>query len=255
MRKRMTLGYNVQADETNRIERGNTIIVKNDDDDGDDDESIPIFLRNCIRCFKARVQPSNTDIRITHVLKNQQQVDEEQTTVSNPSVIVVSKSILCTLENRLFTGNYYTFLMTHPLPDKKTSAHVGYSADPAYDVYLHNNLLTNDRTTSAAAPHWILDMVLGPLISVEDAIECCKDLVSNTRGMKSKRERAVLLSHVRNVPLYDVAKKPTTPLDEYLAKNAPPIYTERYRKMIGSPRHASSSKKAKRRIAKKKSIA
>jgi len=89
----------------------------------------------------------------------------------------------------------------------------------------------------------VLDMVLGPLISVEDAMECCKDLVSNTRGMKSKRERALLLSHVRNVPLYDVAKKSPVPLKEYLAKNAPPVYTERYEKMVGSSSSSSSSSK------------
>lgn len=237
----MTQGYNVHADEVNSLTRGITIVIANDDEE-DEDERIPIFLRNCIRSFKSRVQPTlhgvacDVDIRITPVLKNEEAVavvEEEE-----EAIIVVTKSILCLLEDRLFTGNYYTFLMTHPLPDKKTSAHVGYSTDPAYDVYLHNNLLTNDRTTSAAAPYWVLDMVLGPLISAEDAIECCKDLVSNTRGMNSKRKRALLLSHVRNVPLYAIAKKPTVPLKEYLAKNAPPVYTERYEKMIGrSSRH------------------
>jgi len=235
MYQKMSQQYNIQADELVTVEHGTRIVVSKTTAHQEN-----TFLRNCIASFNQRIKPTlgddvSEEIHITPVIITHKKAEE------NEGIIVVSKSILCTLENRLFTGNHYSFLMTHPLYGKKTSANVGYSTNPAHDVYLHNHLLTNDRTTSAAAPHWILDMVLGPFISVERAVECSKDWVNNSRGMTSKRKRASLLSRIYNVPLYDVAKKPSVPLEEYLATNAPPVYTQHYKRMVSQKKNRKKS--------------
>lgn len=240
MYHKMSQQYNIQANEIVTMAQGTRIVVSSSSRTTPPEDT---FLRNCIASFNQRIKPTlsgvSEEIEIMPVIVHK----KAATQGVNEGIIVVSKSILCILENRLFTGNYYTFLMTHPLRGEKTSANVGYSTNPAYDVYLHNHLLTNDRTTSPAAPHWILDMVLGPFISVEVAIECSKELVSNSRGMTSKRKRASLLSRIYNVPLYDVAKKPTIPLKEYLATTAPPIYTHHYKRMV-SPSKKKNKKKS-----------
>lgn len=242
MYHKMSQQYNIRADEIVTMAPGMRIVVSKTTRQED------TFLRNCLasfnQCIKPTLSGASEEIHIMPIIVHKKEAAAAVAAAppEEKGIIVVSKSILCTLEDRLFRGNYYTFLMTHPLHGKKTSANVGYSTNPAYDVYLHNHLLTNDRTTSAAAPHWILDMVLGPFVSVEVAIECSNDLVSNTRGMTSKRKRASLLSRIYNVPLYDVAKKPSVPLKEYLATTAPPIYTQHYKKMVSSAKKKNNKK-------------
>ncbi len=147
------------------------------------------------------------------------------------SIAVIPKSILCAIKNKINTGIYYTFLMTHSLKGKKTSAHIGYSTNPMYDVYLHNNLIINDRTTNTAAPHWVLDIVLGPFSCRNKAIECSKEWVNNTRGKPSKRKKGYLLSKVDAVNLYTKQIPQKEVFSDYLKRTAPPIYSVAYEKL------------------------
>lgn len=171
-----------------------------------------------IRVKRHRTSSSSSSPPATAVAEE----DEEKTTM------VISNEILCALQNRLFRGIYYSFLMTHSLQGKKTSANIGYGTNPMLDVYLHNHLKTNDRTTSAAAPYWVLDMALGPFITKESAIGCCEEWVSGTRGKESKRKKASLLKILYNTTLYDATRTIKGSFRDYLRHNAPPSYLVRY---------------------------
>lgn len=217
--------FNIEAARTTSFTCGKSITTVKQEND----PRLCSFVRNCLRSHKENVEATlpdcakNREIRITPIVAAN---DEKK-------LLIVPKAIMCALESKLYTGVYYAFLMTHPLHGKKTSANVGYSTNPTYDLYLHNNLLINDRTTSAAAPYWILDIVLGPFISIEKAIECCSEWVSNTRGIESKRKRAVLLARIYAVSLYSIHTQSNVPLKKYLAKSAPSCYMDSYRQMTG----------------------
>jgi hypothetical protein len=148
------------------------------------------------------------------------------------SVMVISKIDLCALQRRLYTGRYYCYLMTHDLQGKKTSAHVGYTTDPLYDVYLHNHSLINDRTTNAAAPYWRLDCVLGPFITLEKAILCSEDWVNGTRGQESKRNKACLLKVLYAVNLYTVSIPSALKFIDFLMEHAPTCHIETYQRLL-----------------------
>ena len=235
--------YNIKAQSINHF---STLRIEGEEEDA----AMATFVRNCLKAFKKTIQPTvehfadcpTSCTQISFVSNDTSSTssspdgteEEVEGMIDNESIMVLPKAVLSTLQGKPFAGTHYAFLMTHPLYGKKTSANIGYSTNPMYDVHLHNTYAINDRTTSAAAPHWILDIVLGPFISAEIAIECTKEWVSNTRGKKSKRAKAVLLSRAYNVPLYSVAIKPILSLREYLAMNAPPNYMECYEKMISS---------------------
>lgn len=157
-------------------------------------------------------------------------VEEKETP---ETVMTISGEILCTLENRLFRGVYYSFLMTHSLQGEKTSANIGYSTNPMLDVYRHNNLLTNDRTTKAAAPYWVLDMVLGPFPFKEKAIHCSNEWVSGTRGKDSKRKKATLLKIIHNVNLYDSGHSVGVSFRDFLiSQQAQPSLLKKYDSLL-----------------------
>jgi len=216
--------FHIEADQVTRITCGDAYTAT-----GLEDPRIPSFVRNCLRSYSERIAPTLPQCDNKEVVTIRPIVVTREET---PVVLAVPKHILCALEGSVYTGIYYAFLMTHPLHGKKTSANVGYSTNPMHDVYLHNNLLANDRTTSAAAPHWVLDMVIGSFISVEKAIECSNDWVSNSRGIESKRKRAPLLARINGVKLYSMQKKPTVPLKKYLSKTAPAIYMDAYENAV-----------------------
>ena len=196
------------------------------------DPSKPSFVRNCIRSFQRNIAPTlpRCDKKASAEIEMIRPIIVS-TAEGETRTITIRKAILCALEGGLYTGIYYAFLMTHPLHGKKTSANIGYSTNPALEVYRHNHLLTNDRTTSAAAPHWNVDVVVGPFITWEKSKLCTEDWVIDSRGIESKRNRAVLMSRIYGVPLYSAHIKPDVPLEKYLTENAPPIYIESYNKM------------------------
>lgn len=143
-------------------------------------------------------------------------------------VAVISSVLMCALKRIPYRGVHYTFLMTHALKGKKTSAHIGWSTNPMLDLHLHNSLGTNDRTTSTAAPYWVLDMVLGPFICLNKAKACSKEWVSHTRGKPSKRKKGHLLSKLYDVNLYSRALKRKERFVDYLRRKAPATYVAAY---------------------------
>jgi hypothetical protein len=187
------------------------------------------FLRSCLSrsktphqsCHVVQIVLSNPNEPPPPALENEER----------EGMIVVPKVVLCALERRLFTGIYWSFLLTHPLEGKKTAANVSWGVDPMYDLYLPNNLLMGDRTPSAAAPHWILDMVLGPFQDHTLAIECSEEWVQGTRGKESKRKKAEFLSKIYNVTLYSVSVEPPVSFEEYLTEKAPPCYINRHKEL------------------------
>lgn len=167
--------------------------------------------------------------------KNKKKEEEEKAMKGKweEDIIVVPKFILCILQNRMYDGIYYTFLMTHSLIGKKTDTNIGYSTNPIYDIYLHNNQLINDRTTNAAAPFWVLDMVLGPFTSFNKAFVCSKEWVSGTRGKVSKRKKAHFLNNDYDVNLYSSEIRPKKPFLEYLKDIAHHSYIDTYLSLTG----------------------
>ena len=226
-------------------------------EDGDDeDPEMLSFAESCLKSFRKTIQPGMahyTDLP-THYTGIYFTTQETSTSSSSSlssstedteeeSIMVLPKNLVSVLEGKPFAGFHFAFLMTHPLYGKKTSANIAYSTNPMRDVHLHNILAMGDRTTSAAAPHWVLDIVLGPFISADKAIECTQDWVSHTRGKESKRKKAKFLSRIYGVPLYSASVKPEIPLRQYLQQNAPPSYMVKYEAILksNSNRYSSSS--------------
>jgi hypothetical protein len=185
-----------------------------------------------IRCASQRPAPIRVKRQRSHIVGEE---GERPMAVAAAAVVMtISDETLCTLENRLFCGIYYSFLMTHSLQGEKTSANIGFSTNPMLDVYRHNNLLTNDRTTKAAAPFWVLDMVLGPFPFKEKAVHCSEEWVSGTRGKDSKRKKAALLKIIHNVNLYDSGRPLGVPFRDFLITRAHPLLVKKYDSILAS---------------------
>lgn len=147
------------------------------------------------------------NIVVRDVDENEAGVEEED---EMKEMIEVSISELVCLYGGHEDGQWYTYLAS--LPDcivNKTDSYIGYTTNPLADIHLHNAKLlpTPDRDTGSAAPHWMLDIVLGPFLCEELAKQCGKLWVIKTRGKKSKRNRASILAGFFNVPLYTFQEK------------------------------------------------
>lgn len=158
-------------------------------------------------------------------------------------ITVIDKKNYCLLSNRFYDGDYYVLLMTHPLDGKKTDTNISYNTDPILEIFLHNNLLINDRSTSAAAPYWGADAILGPFASLGRSMECSEGIVQNTRGDVSKRNKCIKLQKQYDVNLYlsTITDKITT-YSEYVHNNTPPSYIKAYQ-----DRYGMRSKRRRRR--------
>ena len=144
-------------------------------------------------------------------------------------IMVLDKKLYCLLANQFYDGIYYVLLMTHPLNGKKTYTTISYTIDPIHEIFLHNNLLTNDRSTSAAAPFWGADAILGPFASLARTIKCSEGIVDNTRGDVSKRNKCIELHGKYDVNLYlSTINDPSISYSEYVHNNTPPSYIQAY---------------------------
>ncbi len=144
-------------------------------------------------------------------------------------IAVIDKKFFCLLSNQFYDGDYYVLLMTHPLEGKKTDTSISFGTDPIHEIFLHNNLLVGERSTSAAAPYWGADAILGPFTSLGRAIECSEGIVDNTRGDVSKRNKCIELHEKYDVNLYlsNIRDRQTT-YSEYVHTNTPPSYIKAY---------------------------
>jgi hypothetical protein len=118
----------------------------------------------------------------------------------------------------------------------KTDSHVGYSTNPLLDLFCHNQRLFVDRNTCMAAPHWMLDIVLGPFASKEQAVECGRGWVSRTRGKEPKREKAPFLASIYDVDMYSFRVEPATEgeskMQQLLAQYAPPEFLAHFADIV-----------------------
>ena len=163
-----------------------------------------------------------------------------------PPIITIPKRIYNTLTESPEVGEWYVFLMCHPLKGLKKDTNIGYSKNPIYSVHQHNTIPLFDKETMAAAPYWRLDCVLGPFISISTVIECAKSWVTKTRGIPSKREKAKTLSKLFNTNLYTIDVKLDVPFGQFLMeKNAPLHYIDTYHDLIKEKGGVASSKGTK----------
>ena len=147
-------------------------------------------------------------------------------------ITVIDKKSYCLLSNQPYNGSYYVLLMTHPLNGKKSNTNISYSTDPIHEIFLHNNLLANDRGTSVAAPFWGADAILGPFCSLGKTVSCSKELVDNTRGITSKRNKTIELHETNNVNLYLSRVHDIVPYKEFIRDVTPPNYIKAYRDLF-----------------------
>ncbi len=151
---------------------------------------------------------------------------------SNKDIIEIPKFVLSVLNQIDYEGEYYAYLMTHPIKGKKKDTHIGCSKNPIHTAYLHNTKKIYDKDTRIAPGHWVLSIVLGPFTCEELCSECCKDWVTNTRGITSKVNKGVVLAKKYNVNIYNTQENTNICLKDYLEKYAPAIYIDEYNKLF-----------------------
>ncbi len=147
-------------------------------------------------------------------------------------ITVIDKQSFCFLTGRPFDGNYYILLMTHPLPGKKTDTNISFGTDPIHEIFIHNNLLANDRSTGSVAPYWGADAILGPIVTFNKAMRCSKKLVDKTRGKIPKRNKAIEIHKKQKLNLYLANLVDVLPYKELVETIAPPQYITAYRELF-----------------------
>jgi hypothetical protein len=145
-------------------------------------------------------------LQLSETLSEKEEEEDDEKCGTQTQLIFLDAYEHALIKRMNYNGRYFIFLMSHSI-HSKTDSFVGYTPDPVYNVLLHNEKLMDNTTTSKAAPHWILDIVLGPFISKEQAIDCAKAWVSGTRGKNAKRNKAPYLSKIYNVDMYTYMEK------------------------------------------------
>jgi hypothetical protein len=154
-------------------------------------------------------------------------------------ITVIDKESFCLLTGRPFDGNYYILLMTHPLPDKKTDTNISFGNDPIHEIFLHNNLLANDRSTGSVAPYWGADAIIGPIVTFNKAKKCSKEMVFETRGKIPKRNKSIEIHRKYNLNLYLANLNDVVPYKELVEVIAPPQYITAYRDLFVTKKQTS----------------
>jgi hypothetical protein len=142
----------------------------------------------------------------------------------------LSAQHVATLHGESYAGEHFVYLMTHSVP-AKIHSFVGFTTNPLTELFLHNRRRSVDRNTCSAAPHWELDIVLGPFVCRELAIDCGHALVTQTRGKEKRREKAPVLSHDYNAGIYTYRVKSDERLETLLARHAPPVFGHMLRRL------------------------
>lgn len=122
-------------------------------------------------------------------------------------VINITLREMSMIRNETYCGNWYVYLMSHTVTSK-TDSYIGFTTNPLTDIYLLNQKkVPDERNTSMAAPHWVLDQVNGPIICKDAAREFARIWTIGTRGKKSKRNRGVLVAKLSNTNHYTFERK------------------------------------------------
>lgn len=118
-------------------------------------------------------------------------------------------------------GEYYCYMATHPIADRKKNTFIGVSTDPVNDLYVHNHAMafvpmrrgrvpahlpvgmsTVTRETHSSAPYWSLASVVGPFLTRAEADHVRRKWHDKTRGEDSKRRRAHTLAEAHRSGYY-----------------------------------------------------
>lgn len=148
--------------------------------------------------------------------------------IDNP-LLSISSEMLTHLLGIDYRGRYYAFMMSHPFEGKKTTAFGGFSGCPMMDVSLHNDHKLRDRATSAVAPHWYLNMAIGPFGSLRQAQMCSDEWAGDSRGLGPKEKLGVFLGRVNNKDVFYYNVHDDVPFEDYLREKCPPHYLSSYR--------------------------
>lgn len=142
----------------------------------------------------------------------------------------VSARTYCEMRGQPYRGDYYLSLMSHNV-SSKTDSHVSFTKNPVRDVFLHNERRIQDRNTCVAAPHWQLDIVMGPFVCRGEALDCGHAWVRGTRGKTAKRNKAPVLASLYNKPLYDWRQPLQESFGAFLVREAGALYADVYNQM------------------------
>lgn len=155
--------------------------------------------------------------------------------VTPPGHTRVSARTYREMRRQPYRGDYYLSLMSHNV-SSKTDSHVSFTKNPVRDIFLHNERLIpgpEARNTCVAAPHWQLDIVIGPFVCRGEALDCGHAWVRGTRGKKAKRKKAPVLAALYNKPLYDWRQQLPGSFTAFLVREAGPHYASVYEQMCG----------------------
>lgn len=98
-------------------------------------------------------------------------------------------------ESDIKKEEWFCYLMINFYPNTKTHTHVGKSREPVKKVKEYNKgTIKNARQTNTATGYWELEMIIGVFDKKADAIEFRDLWKSNSRGIKSRRQRGIDLA-------------------------------------------------------------
>lgn len=97
---------------------------------------------------------------------------------------------------------YYTYMLGNGDKTAKTQAYVGKGRNPFWKRAGHNGKRFRTKKTRSAAGKWFLELICGPFQSKEDSV-AFKKAWSKSRGVDSKRARALRLALEYRVTIYD----------------------------------------------------
>lgn len=119
--------------------------------------------------------------------------------------------------------SYACYLLVHNLEGKKRNAYIGWSWDPVAATRELNLGKLDDKEARSAAPHWRLDSIVGPFPTPSACLDACTEWTTGSRGVESKRTRAVEVAKRYGVKCYSTANRlsPESEL-EYLRKTLSP---------------------------------
>lgn len=137
-------------------------------------------------------------------------------------------NIINPYDKRLQTG-YFAFMLIriiHNVYEDKNDAIIAFSQNPILSVYTQNiNKTKRDKNNNS---NWVLSEIIGPFESSHICLECCKKWQDQTRGIKSKRIRAIELQQEFNRDLYTIS----FPLDKNTLDSVLNDLPNRYRDTI-----------------------
>lgn len=97
---------------------------------------------------------------------------------------------------------YYAYMLGNGDKEAKTQAYVGKARNPFWKLHWHNQKRFRTKKTRSSAGKWFLEIICGPFQTKEDAVTF-KKAWSKSRGVPSKRARALAMSAECHVGIYD----------------------------------------------------